>query len=193
MADIILILVLLLFAWTGYKKGFARTLINASANIVSIIFSVIFANPVADIICKSQLGNFIRNVAVSTVADNVKNVKIPPEAVKVAADGICMTVSSVLSFIIIALIVKILLSLIAGAIDVVAKLPLLKQANRILGAATGAISGFLILYVIIGVLFALSDSKAIEISNIISSVENSQLCSLLLKNNIVRDTVSSVL
>ena len=193
MADIILILILCLFVCSGYKKGFAKTLINASANVISVIFSVIFTNPVAKIICESPIGEFIRNSASSYVSDNVKYAELAKSAVETAADGVCMTVSSIISFILIAFVVKIVVRLIAGAVGLVSKLPLLKQANSVLGALVGLVSGALICYVVIGFFGALISSGTVELDAVVSIIENSIICAYVYNNNIVGDIIASIL
>ena len=193
MADIILIIVLLLFVYMGYRNGFVKTFINALANVVSVIFSVIFTNPVAKIICESPAGMVLRDGAVSYVSGNVKNTKLAQAAIEMAADGICMTVSSIISFILIALVVKIVVRLIAGAMGLVSGLPLIKQANRVLGAIIGGISGCLICYVVIGFIVALSYSTAMDLDLVIESIKNSFVCSYFYYNNIVGKAITSVL
>ena len=181
MADIILILVLFLFVYTGYRKGFAKTLINASANLISIVCGFILTNPVANLIRESPLGVAVRNISLSSVE---KTQKLPHPAAVIAADGVCFVVSSIISFVLIAVIVRIAVSVIAHAVDIVAKFPVIKQANRVLGAVIGGISGFLICYVIIGFIFALSYSGVAELAGIAQSIENSILCSFIYYNNI---------
>lgn len=193
MADIILIIVLLLFVYMGYRNGFVKTFINALANIVSVIFSIIFTNPVAKIICESPLGIILRDGAVSYVSAGVKDSKLTQAAVEMAADGICMTLSSIISFILIALVVKIAVRIIAGAMGLVSGLPLIKQVNRVLGAAIGAVSGFLICYVVIGFIIALSHGTAMELDLVIQSIENSFICSAFYHNNIVGNAICSVI
>lgn len=190
MADIILILVLFLFVYAGCRNGFAKTLINAFANVISVVFSVMFTNPVARMICNSPIGTVIQNSAISSVRSTEK---LSEAAVGVAADGICLGVSSIISFILIALVVRIAVSFIAHTVDLVAKLPLIKQANRALGAIMGGISGFLICYVVIGFVFALSHSGAMELDGVVTSIENSFLCSIIYYNNIIGNALSSVL
>lgn len=190
MADLILILVLFLFVYTGYRKGFAKTLINASANVISIVCSFILTNPVANLIRKSPIGTAVRNISLSSIE---KTQKLPPSAAVIAADGICFVISSIISFILIAIVVRIAVSVIAHTVDIVAKLPVIKQANRALGAVIGGISGFLICYVVIGFIFALSYSGAAELAGIAQSIENSILCSIIYYNNIIGNTISSVL
>lgn len=190
MADLVLILVLFLFIYIGYKNGFAKTLINASANVVSVVFGILLTNPVAKVIFASPLGTMIKNSAISSIG---KNEKLAQSAVELASDGIAMVVSSVISFILVTLLVRIVIALIAGSVDIIAKLPLIKQANRTLGAIIGGISGIVICYVVIGFIFVLSESGAVDLGGVTDSIENSFICSIVYYNNIIGNALSSVL
>ena len=190
MADIILILVLFLFCYSGYRKGFAKTLINASANVISVVFSSVLTNPVANIVSDSPVGTAVRNIALTSIE---KMQKLPQQAAVIAADGICMAISSIISFILIVIIVRVAVSVIAHTVDIVAKLPLIKQANRALGAILGGISGFVICYAVAGILFVLAESGAVELSGIVTSIDNSILCSFMYYNNIIGNTLSSII
>lgn len=193
MADIILILVLCLFVYIGYKKGFAKTLVNASANVVSVVFGVLFTNPVAQLIFKSPIGESVRNSAMDSLGKGAESSAIKSAAVSVAADSMAMVVSSVISFILVTVLVRIAIGLIAGAVNIVAKLPLIQRANHILGAVIGGISGSLICYVVIGFLFVLSESGIMQLDGIVESIDNSILCSFVYYNNVIGNALSSVL
>lgn len=190
MADLVLIVVLFLFVYLGYKKGFAKTLINASANIVSVVFGIILTGPVANVICNSPIGSLIRNSALSSME---KNEQFTDAAASVAADGVAMVGSAIISFILITLLVRVVVGLIAGAVNIVAKLPLIKQANRTLGAIIGGISGSVICYVVIGFIFVLSESGVMELDSVVYSIENSLLCSIVYYNNAIGNALSSIL
>ncbi len=191
MADLVLILVLGLFVFVGYKRGFAKTLVGMVSNLVSVIFGILLVKPVAYLIYISPLGKLF-----SSMAENFLQGKtggIPEAGVAAATDAIAMIIASVVSFVLVTIIVKILAIVLANAVNIVAKLPLIRRANAVLGAVVGAVSGFVCIYVAIGVIAVLYEGGAIGDGTIISSVQNSLLCGFIYNNNILLNTVSSIL
>ena len=190
MADLMLLLILGLFAFVGYKKGFAKMMISALANIISIACGIIFTGPLAAVIYNSPIGSIVSGGAQSAIDGSGK---LEGVAGYVAADAVAMVASSVISFILITLVVRVIIGIVAQAVNLVAKFPLIKQANRSLGAVIGAISGFVICYAVLGMVYALYCADAIEYNYMIGSISDSFICSLLCDGNIVAESLSAIL
>ena len=192
MADIILVLVVVLFMFFGYKRGFSKTLLSVLSSIISVVFSVIFSNPVANLVLKSPLGEMISDFAETVIKRNLGASELVESSASIMAEGVATVVSSVISFILIALIIKIAVMLIAQAVGIVKKLPIIKQVNAALGAIVGIFSGLVISYVLVGIIFALNVGEVIESGLMIESIENSIVCSQMYYNNIVGNTLASI-
>ena len=192
MADIVLILLIGLFALSGYRKGFAKTLISTLANIISLVFSITLTKPVSTLVFNSPVGNIISGIAKKTIESNAGNTQLSQSSIEMMAEGIAMTASSVISFVIIGVVVKIAVVLLAEAIGIVTRLPIIRQANAALGAVVGVLGGVVISYVLIGIIYALGESGAMEYGILVQSLEESLICSKMYYNNIVANAIVSV-
>ena len=166
--DLIIIAVVLLFIFLGYKKGLVELGAKLIAGLVAIILTLIIFKPIGNVIIKNtSIDEKIENVILentknfidenSQVSDNkyiqsasdnaVTEVKenILPEQ----ARNIAVNVVYVASAIIIFIVSKIVLSIIITLANAVASLPILKQFNEIGGLLYGIIRGAVISFIII--------------------------------------------
>ena len=167
--DIILVAILILSTFLGYKKGLVKLGAKLFAGIIAIVVTLILYRPIAGIIIKNtpieaNLKNAIITNASKTVENNkeendknkistqvtnqvaeqVKNEILPQEAEKIA-QGVIFAITGILLFI----IVKIALSIVITLLDFVANLPILKQFNDVGGLAYGLVRGAIIVCVIV--------------------------------------------
>ncbi len=173
MIDIVVILFIALFTWRGYRRGFARTLLSGASTILSIVLGMILLTPVSMLLLASPLGNLMRNAA--------KN--IAGGAGFVAAEAIAMIIASVLSFIIITVFIRIIIWVVSDALKIVTKLPIIKQANNILGLITGVVTAIVICYTVFGIIAALNAGDIISDGSLTNSIEKSLLGAIFYKNN----------
>lgn len=166
--DIILIAIVVISAFLGYKKGLVELGAKLIAGLVAIILTLIIFKPIGNVIIKNtSIDEKIENVILentknfidenSQVSDNkyiqsasdnaVTEVKenILPEQ----ARNIAVNVVYVASAIIIFIVSKIVLSIIITLANAVASLPILKQFNEIGGLLYGIIRGAVISFIII--------------------------------------------
>lgn len=168
MADIIIVIFLLVFIITGYKKGLVNTILNMCSYILSIIAMIFLFKPFYEYLSKSPIGmsmtDSINNYLIQKFSDTyLANINIP----KIFTSGIdqnallnqnnisytlsqniTVAIFSVLTFIILYFVIKLVLKLMRAPLNFIASLPLIKQANKLCGAVLGIILGFLWLYVI---------------------------------------------
>ena len=160
--DIILIAILLISAFLGYKRGLVKLGANLFAGIIAIVVTLILFRPIAGAIIKNTtLDEKMKNIIIENASsfgansneDNniteqltneVKNQMIPQEAEKIAISAI-YAITSVVLFV----VVKIILSIVISLIDGIARLPILKQFNEIGGMAYGILRGILIVFIVI--------------------------------------------
>lgn len=166
--DIILVAIVVISAFLGYKKGLVELGAKLIAGLVAIILTLIIFKPIGNVIIKNtSIDEKIENVILentknfidenSQVSDNkyiqsasdnaVTEVKenILPEQ----ARNIAVNVVYVASAIIIFIVSKIVLSIIITLANAVASLPILKQFNEIGGLLYGIIRGAVISFIII--------------------------------------------
>lgn len=166
--DVILIAIIVLSAFLGYKKGLVELGAKLFAGIIAIILTLIIFKPVGNFVIKNtSIDEKIENTIIkntsnfidenSQVSDNkyiqnasdtaVSEVKenILPEQ----ARNIAVNVVYVASAIVIFIASKIVLSIIITLANAVASLPILKQFNEVGGFLYGFIRGAIISLVLI--------------------------------------------
>lgn len=160
--DISLIAILLLSTFLGYKKGLVKLGAKLFAGIIAIILTIVLYKPVANAIIKNTpIDEKIENIiienttnfvdektkdveATTQITNQVKNEMLPEEARKIST-GIIYSVTAIVLF----LSLKIILSIVVSLIDGIAKLPILKQFNEIGGIAYGIARGILIVLIVV--------------------------------------------
>ena len=196
--DIILIAILIISAFLGYKKGLVKLGAKLFAGIIAIIVTIIIYKPVANLIINNtQLDENIKNTIIENassfikednqetntitkqvtdqVTNQVKNEILPSEAENIAKSAI-YAITSIVLFI----VVKIALSIIISLMDLVANLPILKQFNEIGGIAYGIVRGLLI--VCICVLLMGVYTKIKPEAGLNQNIQNSYITKTLYKN-----------
>ena len=152
--DIILIAIVLLSAFLGYKKGLVKLGAKLFAGIIAIILTIIVYKPVSGMIIKNtSIDEKIKDTIIQNATDVIdKNEQMPnsitnqlennilPEQAENLSKNVVYAVTAVVLFI----VVKIILSIVISLMDFVASLPLLKQFNEVGGIVYGLVRGVLI-------------------------------------------------
>ena len=196
--DIILIAILIISTFLGYKKGLVKLGSKLFAGIIAIIVTIAIYKPVANLVINNtpleeNLKNTIIENASSFIKENneetdtitkqvtdqvtnqVKNEILPNEAEKIAQSAI-YAVTAIILFI----VVKIILSLIISLMDFVAKLPILKQFNEVGGMAYGIIRGIIIICICVLLMGVYTKIKPEDTLN--QNIEKSYITKTLYKN-----------
>ncbi len=189
MADLVLIVALAIFTLWGMKKGFISTLLGFASTIISFVLTSVVYKPIAAILYASPLGEVARSVVEKALAENVKGGELLAKTAAVESGA--MLIVNAITFILIIILVKVLVSLLVSVAKIASKLPLIKQANSLLGGIIGLISGAFITYIVIGVLIALGDSGTWTLAA--ESIRESSLASFFASGNLVSELVNSVL
>lgn len=152
--DIILIAIVILSAFLGYKKGLVKLGAKLFAGIIAIVVTILIYKPVANIVInntpiQSKIENTIlKNTPqlvesdselTNTIVESVQN-EVLPAQVKEMSKSIVYAITAIVLFI----VVKIALSIAISLVDAVANLPILKQFNEVGGIIYGLVRGVLI-------------------------------------------------
>lgn len=154
--DIIIIAILALSIFLGYKKGLVELGIKAAAVIIALVATIILYRPISNfIIDKTKLDeNFQQiimeksekiieeNVVQNEITDEIQNQILPDTAHELSLNIIRAGVIFVLY-----IAIKIALRFVTALANLIAKLPILDQFNKLGGIIYGAIRGLLIIYV----------------------------------------------
>lgn len=194
--DLILIAVIALFAFIGYKKGLIKVAFNLISFILAIIISIVLYKPMSNFIINyTPLDDYIESTiserldSPETTDEETKNIvsnyytNIKNASTSVISSGISKTIINIACMIIVFIIAKIILLFFKFAGDLIAKLPLIKPLNNAGGFIYGLLKGFIIIYILLALLAILS--PIININNIINIINSSILTNIMYNNNII--------
>ncbi len=180
--DIILIAVIILCGYLGYKHGLVRTLCSVFSWVLSIVVAFLTYGQIASFITASPVGLFIKkSLAESLVSGKTDFSAFPEflrkpiesgvtEAAVSMSDTLASMIICVISVILTIMTVKLLIKVVLAVLDVFAKLPVIKQFNRLLGIAAGVMNGCIWASIIILALTYLSIIPNMEfLQDILSS------------------------
>jgi uncharacterized membrane protein required for colicin V production len=193
--DLIVILIIALFTFIGYKQGLIKTAIKITSFFIAIIIALILYKPVSALIIKNTT---IDDKIESTIIEKItpegmkpedeasEATKIPQGFIKEANNTITETITvkiiEVCTVLILYLISRIVLKFIAALGDLIAKLPILKQFNKLGGTIFGALKGLLIVYVILAVVYLISPLLKEDATK---SIDETILTKAMYNNNII--------
>ena len=158
--DIIIIAILALSIFLGYKKGLIELGIKAVAVIIAIVGTLILYRPITNIIVSttnldeniqqiiidkssSVVGNETTgNVVGDGIVSEIQNQMLPDAAHELSLNIIRAGVMLILY-----IAIKIALKFVTALANLIAKLPILNQFNKLGGIVYGAVRGLLIIYV----------------------------------------------
>lgn len=159
--DIVIILFILASIYLGYKKGLISLGIQLFAFIISLIITLILYRPIGSMIINTtqldeKLQEIIQVNAESVISENSDN-KITNELIESAKNGMLPEVSRSLAIniiygvtmLVLFIVSRICLIFIKSLSDLIAKLPIINQFNKLGGVLYGLLRGLLIVYAII--------------------------------------------
>lgn len=201
--DLIIIAVVLLFIFLGYKKGLTGSLIKLLSFIIAIVVAFVLYKPVANAVIENTviddniratlsatLGvedkteNTEENVP-STIMNNInKEIENATDEVKAnVIDHTTITIVNIGSGIVIFLAVRVILVIISLFAKILTDLPVIKQVDKLGGLAYGAIEGIVIVYAVLAVI---SLTSVIWANNaVVTAIAKSSLGEMLYNNNII--------
>ncbi len=166
--DIILVLIVALSAFLGYKKGLVELGAKLFAGIIAIVITLIIYKPVGNIVIKNtsideKIENTILEKTTNVIDENSKisdnkyiqdasdNAvsQVKEEVLPEQARNIAVNVVFVATALILFIVSKIVLSILISLANAVASLPILKQFNEIGGLLYGLVRGAIISLVLI--------------------------------------------
>ena len=194
--DLIVIAIIALFTFIGYKKGLIKVAFGLISFILALIISVIIYKPVSHFIINyTSIDNSIASLVeerlsspdntdeetqniISNYYSNIKTVSI-----SAIAKGISTTIINVGCIILVFIITKLILLFFKFSGDLIAKLPLIKQINHAGGFIYGLLKGFIIIYLLLALIALIS--PIINIDNILEIINKSIITNIMYNNNII--------
>lgn len=145
--DLIVILIIALFTFLGYKQGLVKAAIKIVSFFIAIIVALIIYKPVSQVVInKTTIDDNIKNTIVSKLETNEdskeNNLQSNNSIISITTNGANKTIEEIASFfsikiieigtlLIIYIVIKIAIRFITILADLIAKLPLIKQINKL--------------------------------------------------------------
>lgn len=214
--DIIIIALIALGVFFGYKKGLVGILIGVASLILSIILAFVLQGPVSEYLYSTPVGTSIESKVTEFVNDtlsseNNENVdsedntkkendffsKVIEDAtnsedtVKEASKNITMFILKGITFIGIFILVRIICYILQMILNVVFDLPILHSVNKFGGMAINLVATLLKLWILLAAIQLISSVVAIDF--IINLINQSYLTKLLYENNILLNILQTTI
>lgn len=196
--DLIVILIIALFTFIGYKQGLIKSAIRIASFFIAIIIALVLYKPVSTLIINNTtIDDKIENTIIEKVTpegmkpedEASQATKIPQgfiveanNSIKDIANTTTIKIIEVCTVLVLYIIARIALKFVAALGDLIAKIPILKQFNKLGGTIFGLIKGLLIVYVILAVVYLISPLLKENTSN---KIQESMLTKNMYNNNLI--------
>ena len=200
-ADLICLAVVVTFVSVGYKRGLMKSLLGLVSSVAAIILSFMLYPVISSMLAKTPLFEFL----VNAINENYIKGSAFDEGGALAvfakylgsgvqsglqnpAEAIARLLLNIVSFVVVIIAGKVIIKLVGNTLDLFAKLPVIKQFNRLGGAVLGGLGGVLILYIVFAVVVFVSPFDAG--SKIHTEIEDSVVALELYENNLLLNLLS---
>ena len=196
--DLIIVLIMLLFIFLGYKRGLVKVAFKLCTFFIAIIVAFVFYKPVAKlVIANTNIDETIETAITRKIlpegATETQEVDLSQDLPSIILKNSSDTVQSISKsftntiietacLLLIFIIVKIVLKFVTALADLIAKLPILKQFNKLVGTLYGIIEGLFIVFLgfaIISLIAPMLDSSVLD------AINSSTLGSICYNNNLL--------
>lgn len=202
--DLIIILILILCIFLGYKKGLINVGFNLFAFVLSLLISIVLYSPITNfIINNTQLDENIEEIVIKNITkeneeseENNNGISayiqgyakdITENAQNAVTESVARTIAinviGICVMIVIFIITRLLLLIIRSIADIIANLPIVKQFNKTGGVLYGILKGLIIIYVILAIAFFIVSVNGN--SQLYSIIESSIITKVFYNNNII--------
>lgn len=196
--DLIIVAIILLFTFLGYKRGLVKLAIKLCTFIIALIVAFMLYQPIANVVIENtEIDESIEDTIISNIlpegvspndeidlSNDLPSIIIEnsQNTVQSVATSISTTLIETACLLLIFIAVKIILKFVTILADLIAKLPILKQFNKLGGTLYGVIEGFVIVFAglaIVSLIAPVLDSSILE------AINGSTLGAYLYNNNLL--------
>lgn len=192
--DIILVVLIALSIFLGYKKGLASLAIKLCAFIIAILITFILYRPIANLIINTtsideSIEDTIYNKVTEMIQKDETN-ELTSDLIESAKQGMLEQSARELAInvvyggtiIVLFIIVRIALIFVSALANLVAKLPIIKQANEVGGAIYGLLRAIVIIYAILLIINFIGELSPKNVAT--QTINQSTLTKTMYENNI---------
>ena len=201
--DIIVIAIIALSTFIGYKQGLVKSAIKILSFFIAIVVALVLYKPVSSIIIKTTpIDDNIKNVMIEKITpegmdanqevkveDNIgfKIIDNAANTIEEISDAFAVKLIETVTLLLIYIIAKIALKFVTALTDLITKLPFLKQINELGGTIYGIIKGAILVYTILAIVYLASPLLNKTVSE---NIEKSIITKTLYNNNIILNLIA---
>ena len=208
--DLIIVGLIALSVFLGYKKGLAKCLIKILSFFIALIFAAFLFKPVSNAVIEmTEIDDGIRDGIVSIVSNDIneegevkEDTNLPTtmvdyinntvknaaeeaknNIVQTVADGIAVAVINLGSFIFLFCVMRLLLFIVSLVSSLFTDLPVIKQFDKTGGVIYGLLRALIVVFVVFALISLIS--PLIEGTGIIAAIDKSFIGGFLYNNNLL--------
>lgn len=209
--DLIVIGIIFLSTFLGYKKGLIGVAFKIASFIIAIIITLILFKPISNfIINNTEFAQTIENTIVQKLSTaEIENGQIKQEnsdlpevivnyinvglqntvneakdsIVKIVARNLAETIVEIIVIIGLFIITRLLLLFAKAILEAISEIPIIKQFNKAGGILYGILRGLLLIYLMLAIISLIL--PMLDKTSILNIINNSILTKVLYNNNII--------
>ena len=208
--DIILIALIAISIFLGYKKGLIKLAVKLFAFVIAVVVTLVLYKPVSNLIIeKTELDDNIKDVIIENgtqeIEENNGEIKedgfmsymqdyvgdtiaeAQNDIVTIVAEVVSVKAINLIAIIGIFVVTRVALILLTFISDLITKLPIIKQFNKLGGTVYGVLRGLLIVYFVLAIAFLVV--SATGNNAIISAIDGSIVTKFMYTNNILLNII----
>lgn len=203
--DLVILAIIVLCVIVGYVRGLTGALIKILSFVLSIVIAFVLFIPISNLIINNttideSIGQSIREIIIANnateesdnmpttitdyIGEQVENVT--DSAREAVADTtsreVAITIVKAATWIILFIVARILLILLKFITSLIARLPVIKQFDKLGGVIYGLLEGLIIVYVVLAIISLISPLMNGTLAELI---DNSYLGSMMYNNNLL--------
>lgn len=185
--DVLILTILIISVIVCFKKGIVRSVFNAVSAVLSFVLMAVLYKPVSAAFKSSDFGKGLyadvhdrvsqalvtsgnNAVAESELPEFIKSflysgAESAAESIASMTDKIMDVIVAIVAFIVLLIVIKLVFKLVPAVLEFLTKLPVLKQANKLLGGVAGIAVGLVWSVVAVYVVGLLSLLPSLEFLN----------------------------
>lgn len=212
--DLIILGLILLCVFFGYKKGLTKCVIKILSFVIAIIIAVVLFKPISNfVINNTEIDDNIKNSIVEIVSDDVSETgkvkedsNLPKSIVKhinesietsvsetkqtvvnTVAEQISKTAVNVGVAITLFIVARIALIFVSALSSIITDLPIIKQFDKAGGIIYGLVEALIIIFIVFAIISLIS--PMIESSGLIAAINKSIIGSVFYNNNLLMNII----
>ena len=205
--DLVILAIFIICIIIGYVRGLTGSLIKILSFVLSIVIAFILFVPISNLIINNTQidDNLEQSIREMIIGNNEEEQKMPEaitdyiqQQVESASDSakeaiadstareVSLTIVKAGTWIVLFIVARILLIFLRFITALIAKLPVIKQFDKLGGIIYGVIEGLIIIYVLLAIISFVSPMTNGALTN---AIEQSYIGSMMYNNNLLLEII----